>query len=142
MRSQAAADRSGLELGGMATPTADEIAHVLALEAELQTDACRRNRPRLAELLADDFAEVGASGRIWTRQATLDHLTDTDPDGDQGEPAIEVHELTGRAVGDQLVLVQWVSERGRARARRTSLWRRDPGGWRLVHHQGTPVPGT
>lgn len=125
----------------MAEPTDDEIAHVLRLERELQTDACRRNRPRLAELLADDFAEIGASGRMWTREAILEHLADDGPHGDHVQPAIVVHALSGRVVGRGLVLAQWVSERGVERAVRTSLWRREPTGWRLVHHQGTPLPG-
>jgi hypothetical protein len=36
---------------------------VVALERELQTKACRGNRARVLELLAPDFADVGASGR-------------------------------------------------------------------------------
>jgi hypothetical protein len=29
----------------------------------------------------------------------------------------------------------------RAASLRSSLWRRDEEGWRMVFHQGTPVPG-
>ncbi|MCD2152133.1 hypothetical protein LQL77_00305 [Rhodococcus cerastii] len=56
-------------------------------------------------------------------------------DGD----GIEVHNLTGRIIDDGYVLAQWDSLRGVRRARRTSLWRRAPVGWQLVHHQGTPL---
>jgi len=43
-------------------------------------------------------------------------------------------------VTDGVVLLRWDSDSGGRRARRTSLWRRDPQGWRLVHHQGTLLP--
>jgi hypothetical protein len=113
--------------------TSSDIAEVLGLERELQTAECRRDRTRLMALLAEDFLEVGASGRVWNRASTLE-LLDAEPGDD---PVIEVHDLTGRVVGDGFVLTRWDSDRGGRRARRTSLWRRDPGGWRLVHHQGT-----
>jgi hypothetical protein len=110
-----------------------DVADVLDLERELQTGQCRHDRARLVALLAEDFIEVGASGRVWDLAATLE-LLDAEPGED---PVIEVHDLTGRVVGDGFVLARWDSDRGGRRARRTSLWRRDPGGWRLVHHQGT-----
>jgi hypothetical protein len=89
-------------------------------------------------LLADDFIEVGASGRVWDLASTLQLL------GAESQPGtdavIEVHDLTGRVIGDGFVMARWDSVRGGRRARRTSLWRRDPAGWRLVHHQGTLLP--
>jgi hypothetical protein len=109
---------------------------VLGLERELQTAECRRDRSRVTALLAEDFTEVGASGRVWDRPSTLELL------GAEGrdDPVIEVHALTGRVVGEGFVLVRWDSDAGGRRARRTSLWRRDASGWRLVHHQGTLLP--
>jgi hypothetical protein len=87
-------------------------------------------------LLAEDFIEVGASGRVWDLASTLELL-----DAESAEdPVIEVHDLTGRAVGDGFVMARWDSDRAGRRARRTSLWRRDSAGWRLVHHQGTLLP--
>jgi hypothetical protein len=116
--------------------TDGDVAHVLQLERELQTVECRRDRARVIALLAEDFEEVGASGRVWDLASTLELL-----DGESDDEAvIEVHNLTGRIVGDGFVIARWDSDRGGRRARRTSLWRRDPDGWRLVHHQGTLLP--
>jgi hypothetical protein len=116
--------------------TNNDVADVLQLERELQTAECRRDRARVIALLAADFEEVGASGRVWDLASTLELL-----DGESDDKAvIEVHDLTGRIVGDGFVLARWDSDRGGRRARRTSLWRRDPAGWRLVHHQGTLLP--
>ena len=117
--------------------TRAQLSHVLELERELQTSACRRDRGRVRQLLAPDFTEVGASGRWWDLASTLELLQSED-DADE---EIQVHDLGGRVVADGLVLVRWDSSHRGRRARRTSLWRRDAEGWRLVHHQGTLIPG-
>ena len=44
------------------------------LELLLMDPAVRRDRERVAGLLADDFMEFGSSGRMWTREATLELL--------------------------------------------------------------------
>lgn len=81
--------------------TSQDVDVVMGLERKLQTASCRRDPERMRALLADDFEEVGASGRVWDRASTL--------------------ELPPRP--SYLV----VAER--------------PEGWRLVHHQGTLLPG-
>jgi hypothetical protein len=74
-----------------ATTTADAVAHVLQLECELQTKACRNNRTRVLELLAPEFTEVGASGRLWDLTSTLDLLDSQSDDAEE----IEVANLSG-----------------------------------------------
>lgn len=106
---------------------------VVALERELQTIACRSNPDRVRQLLAEDFEEVGASGKVWDLRSTLALL-----DSEGGDAAeIEVHDLVARQVAEGIVMVRWDSDRGGRRARRTSLWRQEGTTWRLVHHQGT-----
>ncbi|MER7556869.1 nuclear transport factor 2 family protein [Nocardioides sp. NPDC126508] len=112
-----------------------DVAAVMALERELQTAAARTDPRRLVELLAPDFEEVGASGRLWDLASILEMLANEDDDA----PDIEVHGLTGRAIADDTVILRWQSVRGERRAHRTSLWQRRTEGWRLVHHQGTPI---
>lgn len=99
----------------------------------MQTSDCRRDNERLAGLLADDFAEVGASGAVWDKPSILDLL------GREKSMEIEVLELDGRWLSSEFVLVQWTSRTVDILARRTSLWRRIESGWELVHHQGTPL---
>ncbi|WP_261163972.1 DUF4440 domain-containing protein [Microbacterium sp. Marseille-Q6965] len=121
--------------GGSAAATPNDVTEVLERERQLHSPDLRRDSERLAGLLAPDFTEVGASGRTWDRGRTVEMLaaeTDAAP--------IEVHDLAGRPVGPGLVLTTWTSVRAGRRARRTSLWRRDAEGWRIVHHQGTPLP--
>lgn len=107
---------------------------VLGLEQELQTPGCRADRDRLDRLLAEDFAEIGASGQVWTRDEVIAAVT-----GESGGP-IEVSDAAARRVTDDLVLVTWTSRRDGRAARRTSLWRHRDGEWELAHHQGTPLP--
>lgn len=117
------------------------IAAASAVERELQTPACRRDRLRLESLLADDFVEVGSSGAVYDRDSILALLEREAGEGDS-TPEIEIHELTGRIVGPELVMLEWVSHRGGVSARRTSLWRLASVGWQIVHHQGTPLAST
>lgn len=115
----------------------DEIGRVLELERELQTKGCRSDPGRLRTVLAPESREIGASGRVWDREAMIDHL--------QTEglkmPEIGITALSGRRLVDDLILVTWVSDRAgrRRRAWRTSLWRSAANGGQLVHHQGTPI---
>jgi hypothetical protein len=113
----------------------EDLAEVMALERELQSAAVRANEERLVELLAPDFEEIGASGRVWDLQSILGMLL---AEADES-PDIEVHGLAGRAIADGVVVLRWQSVVGDRRVHRTSLWQRRPEGWQLVHHQGTPA---
>jgi ribonuclease HI len=112
-----------------------DLDRVMALEREMQTGVCRRNPGRMRALLADDFEEVGASGQVWNRESTLELVRSDCAD----DPEIDVLNIAARVIRDDVVMIRWDSNQGRRRARRTSLWRRDPAGWRLVHHQGTLI---
>lgn len=112
-----------------------DLAEVMALERALQTAAVRSDPARLAELMAPDFEEIGASGRMWDLPSILEMLSTEDDE----TPEIEVHELTGHELSDGVVLLRWQSLRDGRRVHRTSLWQRREVGWRLVHHQGTPA---
>lgn len=115
---------------------ADEVAQVLELERDLHSPATRRDPARLDALLADDFAAIGASGLVWDRAGIIQLLG-----RDEHEPdAIRIEDLEARVLADGVILVTWTSVRASRRARRSSLWRRDESGWRLAHHQGTPLP--
>lgn len=113
----------------------EDVDHVLELERELQTPQCRSHPRRLRTVLASDFREIGASGRVWDREAMIDHLQTDDPE----VLKIAINELSGRRIVSDLILVTWVSEKDGERAWRTSLWRSTTHGWQLVHHQGTPI---
>ena len=107
---------------------------VVRLERSLLTPEVRGDASRLAELLHPDFEEIGASGRLWDRETTIQALLST--------PAATA-ELTAvlgvsRAARDALLVVFETSGQ-RGLARRSSLWVKTASGWKLRFHQGTPA---
>ena len=52
---------------------------VLGLEYELLSPETRHSETRLRELLADEFVEFGASGRIYDKQSIIDSLLQSEP---------------------------------------------------------------
>jgi hypothetical protein len=105
-------------------------------ELALLSFPVRRSALRVDELLDPNFREIGSSGRLWTREEMMSALA-----GELSEEAgaIEATEMAGVVVGPELVLLTYVSDRRGRRVRRSSLWRRSAGSWRLLHHQGTPL---
>ncbi len=116
----------------------DEVAAVIEHELALLAPGVRASAGQLEELLDPDFNEIGASGRLWTRDEMIAALV-ADP-GPQH--TIDLSGMSGKTVGPGFVLLTYVTEVGGRRARRSSLWRRSMKGWRVLHHQGTPIPLT
>ena len=112
-----------------------------ALEAALLEPAVRRDREKVAALLAEDFLEFGSSGRVWTREQTLELLATEDYE----PPAME--DFQCRMLAWDVALVTYKTVRIDAKtgerqcALRSSVWTRVNGGWRVRFHQGTRALG-
>ena len=111
------------------------------LEESLLRPETRRDVETLAKLLAEDFREVGASGRIYDKDETLQELP--------GAPAPDSYVISDFIASELDIYVAMVSYRletlyagedAPRRTVRTSLWRLAEGGWQMFFHQGTPVP--
>lgn len=76
---------------------------------------------------------------MWTRAEMVAALPTLAGEPNGGEGAIQVTDMTGVLVSPDLVLLTYLSHWQGRRARRSSLWRRSAGTWRLLHHQGTMV---
>ncbi|MBI1351132.1 MAG: DUF4440 domain-containing protein [Actinomycetales bacterium] len=115
---------------------ADRSAHheeILSAEIELLTTACRSDRRRLESLLHGDFREHGASGRVWTRDETIDTVTQAPGvAGDAGD-------FRSTDLADGVVLLTY-RIRGEHGSTRSSIWVREDGRWLLRFHQGTRTP--
>lgn len=92
----------------------------------------RGDRAWLERHLADDFAEVGRTGKRFTREDILADL-------DVGPMAYELHDLAVHAIAGDVALVTYRSVGEGTNVHRSSIWRREDGTWRLAYHQGTPV---
>lgn len=104
---------------------------VLALERELLRPDVRADIGRIGVLLHPDFAEIGSSGRFWTRDAMMMALEE-----DPGEPT-ELELLSADRLSDNAILLNYRSFAHTGSALRSSVWMLDRGQWRLRFHQGT-----
>ena len=117
-------------------PVAAELLHA---ETQLLDPAFRRDRERVAALLAPEFIEIGASGRLWTRDQILDVLATED----YTPPALE--DFACHPIEANVVLVTYHTVRTdaasgrRETTLRSSLWIRqsESQGWTVRFHQGT-----
>ncbi len=130
----------------MSAPATPELAGVLA---ELMAREPIFHRPELGTtrahfdgMIADDFWEVGASGKVYERAFVLDLLEER-----HRTPQEENLQPTGfriRQVGIDTYLLhydllQGDLLQGDRHTRRTTVWQRSDGGWKIVFHQGTIV---
>ncbi|MCT9868498.1 ribonuclease HI family protein [Paenarthrobacter aurescens] len=104
---------------------------VLALERELLRPDVRADIGRIGVLLHPDFAEIGSSGRFWTRDAMMMALEE-----DPGEPT-DLELLSADRLSDNTILLNYRSLAHSGSALRSSVWMLDRGQWRLRFHQGT-----
>jgi hypothetical protein len=118
--------------------TADQLRQ---LEENLLDPAVRRNPALVALLLADDFLEFGASGRIFDKASILEDLKNEAP-----RPASLLTDFAIRELSPTIILATYRATRFNAegepigQSRRSSLWTHVNGQWQITFHQGTPIP--
>lgn len=115
----------------------NQAAELLLCELSLLAPSVRRDRKRVSALLSKDFFEVGASGRVWTRDEILELLaTETFQ-----APVMENFVCRKIEAGVMLVTYRTMRihpETGeRLLSLRSSIWCRQARGWLLRFHQGT-----
>jgi hypothetical protein len=89
-------------------------------------------------LLAEEFSEFGSSGRVWTRDSTLDLLA-----GESPQPAPDVEDFAARQIAADTVLVTYRTVPkgdGFESSLRSSIWIRRGERWQILFHQGTKIP--
>jgi hypothetical protein len=104
--------------------------HLLALELALAQRRADDLPGGYDGVLHTAFHETGASGRWWTRDATLEMLAGAPP----SDVAIDRFEAEELAEGLVLATYDTVGSRP---ARRSSIWVREGGRWLVRFHQGT-----
>lgn len=110
----------------------------IAAELErLEVALARRDEAGLpggyGAVLADEFAEVGRSGRVWNREAILEALAAATPS------PIDVVDLSVVELAASVWLVRYDTIVSGARTHRSSVWVRSGGRLRMRYHQGTPA---
>jgi hypothetical protein len=125
----------------MLSDESDEgVQAAIAGELRLHDSSVRRTRAETEALLHPDFLEFGASGRRWNRREIIEAMA-ADPAVEREPVAVTTpSELTAIRLGDDIVLVTYLSENHDRRSNRSSIWRKTSAGWQVYFHQGTIIP--
>ncbi len=123
--------------GGAGAGAADDLAaltaELRALEDRLLDPAVRADPDRVRALLAPEFVEFGASGRVFDRDAIVATLAAGGPQAAQQTRRFRVQPLAPGAA-----LTTWRIRRDDgSQTLRSSVWQRRDGRWQLLFHQGT-----
>ena len=94
-------------------------------------------RAAFEAMTAEDFWEVGASGRRYSREYVLDALERrySEPHEDDWQ----TEDFHCQEIAPDNYLLTYTLRQGPRVTRRATLWRRAPQGWVIVYHQGTVV---
>lgn len=115
----------------------DVEAELLAREPIFHRPELGTMREDYAAQTADDFWEVGASGRVYERDYVLDRLVQRGKvAGDQGWV---IADARCRDLGAHTYALTYQLDQAGRLTRRLTLWRREPGGWKALYHQGTLI---
>lgn len=113
----------------------ESLQHTLQqLEIELLSPSARKSE-RIAQLLADDFVEIGSSGRVYDKAEVIAALC--------AEPfsSIVASRFSVRLIAPGTALLRYLACRLSANAAyslRCSIWQLQNDQWRMLFHQGTP----
>ncbi|HEY5684708.1 MAG TPA: DUF4440 domain-containing protein [Acidimicrobiia bacterium] len=112
--------------------------HIQRLEAELVSPEVWQSRPELETRMSPDFVEINSEGLLH-REDLISIILGADPG------VWRTEDFTARELAPTVVLVTYrhliENDDGGVPtiALRSSIWRRDDGAWRMVHHQSTRV---
>lgn len=117
----------------------DTRERILELEKSLLRPDVRRDHLLLNGLLADDFVEFGATGRVWTKMDIVTAM------GDEESVVRVIGDFDVRHLASNVLLATYLCHHASPSglgpsSRRSSIWREGPDGWQMVFHQGTPLP--
>jgi hypothetical protein len=98
-------------------------------------------RADFERMTEEDFWEVGASGRRYSRSHVLDVLEDRHQVASHLslEDTWETLDFACRDLGGGTYLLTYTLLQGQRKTRRATVWRHSGGGWKIVFHQGTLV---
>ncbi len=116
----------------------DILAELASREPIFHRPELGTTRADFERMTVDDFWEVGASGRRYSKAAALDVLEER-----YAVPHADAWETAGfhcRKLGAGFYLVTYtLIQNGVRRTRRSTIWHRSPQGWQIVYHQGTII---
>lgn len=112
------------------------ISELLSLEKSLLKPGAKSTQV-LSKLLADDFIEIGSSGKVYRKHEIIGTLTQ------QPTSSITLMDFRIRILSPEIVLVTYKAiKTDKAPVQneyslRSSIWKSVNGEWRISFHQGT-----
>jgi hypothetical protein len=113
--------------------------YLKTLEEKLLNPDVRNSSSELAELLSDDFMEIGSSGKVYYKEEVINTLQKKIACTIIMENYNSIQLTTG------IVLITYkavkINEPGSLRiiSSRSFIWQLSGNKWQIVFHQGTPV---
>ena len=96
------------------------------------------SRAAFEEMTVEDFWEIGASGRRYSRKYVLDELEKRH--STPHEDVWQAKDFHCRKLGRDIYLLTYTLLQNNERmTRRATVWQNTPDGWKIVFHQGTLV---
>lgn len=113
----------------------DDLKQIENLELDLLRANVRRDHARLAELIADDFVEIGTSGLVFDKDTLLTHLPN-----EQGI-TFNADSISCKVLSQTAILITYLCIRTErdslSYSRRSSIWTYKNDSWQILYHQGT-----
>ena len=109
------------------------------LERRLINISPNHDAQEIETLVADDFIEIGTSGRVYRKADVLIYRHEDD------SLQVTILEFVVAALSKDIVCATYKTLKSRStedskeQALRSSIWRRTATGWQIVFHQGTLV---
>ena len=112
---------------------------IYKLETSLHKLEIRHDPEKLKKLLADNFTEIGSSGKVYTKAQIIKELAG------EANINISVHDFQIKLLSPEIILAIYIAEisisynKSTKQSRRSSIWKYDGQAWRMVFHQGTSI---
>ena len=105
--------------------------HIRSLEERHLKPAIRSSKEEMDKILADEFTEIGSSGRMFDKEDCMNR--------DLSQDDLSMHQFNMQEVAADIVLTTYylINKTLGRHTLRSSLWKRIDGRWQLYFHQGT-----
>lgn len=100
-------------------------------ERSLLSFSVRTSKEALNKLIADDFVEFGASGKIYNKQDVLDSLPS------ETARTYIIKDFKVKELGEDAALATYKIVEDGMQSLRSSIWKKINGDFRMIFHQGT-----
>ncbi|RUS57179.1 hypothetical protein QI30_06220 [Kurthia sp. 3B1D] len=105
---------------------------ILALELALLKPEVRRSSKALRLFLADDFFEIGSSGKVLYQQEQIEEIV-------LGDVCMTIDNFHIKLLSEDIILATYrvYNAVNAQHSLRSSIWKRVDGQWKMHFHQGT-----